>query len=765
MEVNKCTIYSREYYKLPRDEFDMALRVNENGKAEYFLMSYDEEKMLEADMKMQLKKYFSEATEKYAMLKNIDSYSPDKIQDFFVRPTIYTKSEYERKKERNKNLEDGNQVISLDKLLDSKDNILLIGKKEIGKTTLLQQFGITYASSESEKIPVYIDMLNITSGRDRVFLACRNFLFNIISDGISLSKQQVNHLLENGKLICLIDNIDLLNADHIKWIYDFIKEYPKNRFVFAAEEQFVRTYSMEELPDFGVEYKSVYLPYFKKKQVREMVNKWGEGKQGFDANIMTKKIVSYCNNINFAMTPFNVAIFLTIWDVDRNFIPINEGQVMQTYLEVVLDKFSTESFSRSAYGFDLKLHCLGYTAYQMYKKDEYFFAKEEFDQVIQEYHEEMGFKKSDSNFDKIFLEKNILCYSGNLIFFANTSVLEFCLAYYAQVDENLYRQMISKEYRGVFSHELSFYAGIVKDCSDLLEELSKEISETILDNLEILEMVENIKIDLGIDIDKDTYTKTMVENRKSIEEIDDMEERYVVYDEKTPLEITKLNTREKKESFLQRLTVYGNVIKNAETISKNKKQFHLQNYIRGINFQFAIWVEQFSEILSSKTKEDLPEDIKSKYPNITKEEFDKMKKEIMDLIKIIFPVGLQFYVSENIGTPKLEVAIKELISYNYEKCFTKFMLIFLLCDIGNGDIKNLLLNYIKEEDSKAILTLILGKLSMYYELRYFGNDIRIDNVLMDLITEVSVKLDDRIRGKRSQVRGYLKKRYDSHRIE
>ena len=30
------------------------------------------------------------------MLKNIDSYSPDKIQDFFVEPTIFEKSEYER---------------------------------------------------------------------------------------------------------------------------------------------------------------------------------------------------------------------------------------------------------------------------------------------------------------------------------------------------------------------------------------------------------------------------------------------------------------------------------------------------------------------------------------------------------------------------------------------------------------------------------------------------------------------------------------------
>lgn len=86
---------------------------------------------------------------------------------------------------------------------------------------------------------------------------------------------------------------------------------------------------------------------FGKRQVREMVTKWGKGKEGFEPNEMTHKIVTYCNNINFTMTPFNIAVFMTISDVDRNFVPINEGKVMRTYLETVLVKFSAEGFQRS----------------------------------------------------------------------------------------------------------------------------------------------------------------------------------------------------------------------------------------------------------------------------------------------------------------------------------------------------------------------------------------------------------------------------------
>lgn len=64
MDLNKCNIYSREYFSSPRENFDKALRINEEGKAEYLLMAYDEEKVIEYDLKLQLRDYFEKATEK-----------------------------------------------------------------------------------------------------------------------------------------------------------------------------------------------------------------------------------------------------------------------------------------------------------------------------------------------------------------------------------------------------------------------------------------------------------------------------------------------------------------------------------------------------------------------------------------------------------------------------------------------------------------------------------------------------------------------------
>lgn len=768
MNLSTCSIYSREYLKSPREEFDKALRINKNGKVEYQLTAYDESKLIEYDLKLQLKKYYEEATEKYAMLKNIDSYSPDKIGDFFVEPIIFEKSEYERSELVRKG-EKREVPIQLKDLIQSEDNILFIGKKESGKTTILQRFGIFHACIESKYIPVYIDMMKLNKGKDRIFLACQNFVFNNISSDMSITKNQIRNMLLNGKLICLFDNINISNVDHCLWIQNFVRAFPDNRFIFSCEEKFYQTYTLKELPQFGAEYKSVYLEYFGRRQVREMVTKWGEGKSGFNANEMTQRIVTYCSNIHFAMTPFNIAVFMTIWDVDRNFVPVNEGKVMRTYLETVLDKFSAEDFQRSKYDYDVKQHFLGYLAYAMCQKDEYFFSIDEFNNLVDKYHDKKGFKKSESKFDVIFFEKNILCINGTCVYFSNTSIMEYCLASYAISEPTLYELMTAKGNRSNFIHELSFYSGIIPDCSKLLNSLNDEITSTILENMDILDEIEKLSINLEFDIKKDTFKEAIINNRYSIEEVDELTELKTFDQEHSPMKISKINSVEESESFMDLLLIYGNVIKNAEIVDKEQKKIHLENYILGMNFQFGLIMKEFAAYLTSKTKEDLPDEIKGKYPNLTDEEYEKMKQDTLELIKIVLPIAIQFNIANNVGSPKLEIVISELIQAYKDRKFTRFMLSFLFCDIGNGSVKTFLMNYIEEETSPDILKLILVKLGFYYNIWYFGKNAYMDEMLLDLITETQIKLSGQksllLNMNKGEYKKQIKRRYDTQRKE
>ena len=155
---------------------------------------------------------------------------------------------------------------------------------------------------------------------------------------------------------------------------------------------------------------------------------------------------------------------------------------------------------------------------------------------------------------------------------------------------------------------------------------------------------------------------------------------------------------------------------------------------------------------------------------LTQEDFEKSKELFLEMIKISFPIALQHMILENVGTPKLEVAIDELMKQKEDKPFEKFMLEFLKCDLKIGNVTLELHRYIQKENSEGILKLIFMKLLFYYRMRFFGNDIQIYNSILDLIIEVQIKLSPEkgsalskaFKGNKSIVRKEFAKQIEKH---
>lgn len=96
---------------------------------------------------------------------------------------------------------------------------------------------------------------------------------------------------------------------------------------------------------------------------------------------------------------------MVLWDSDKNFVPQNEGIVMENYLEVLLEKLSPKEAERSTYSFKIKQHFLSNLAYKMFEKNEYYFSREEFNDFVYQYHKTKGYKESESRFSTLFLKK------------------------------------------------------------------------------------------------------------------------------------------------------------------------------------------------------------------------------------------------------------------------------------------------------------------------------------------------------------------------
>lgn len=570
----------------------------------------------------------------------------------------------------------------------------------------------------------------------------------------------------------------------------FIKENSGNRFILTTKEEFFQSIDVKKLPEYTKDFKKLYINTFGKAQIRELVTKWaGRRDDVADVSEVVEKINGYCESINFAKTPFNISVFMILWDSDKNFVPQNEGIVMENYLEVLLEKLSPKESERSTYSFKIKQHFLSNLAFKMFEENKYYFSIEEFNDFVYQYHKTKGYKESESRFSTLFFEKGILSISDDNIVFSHTSILEFYLAEYARNNEEFLNLMIQKGNRIYFKNEICFYSGLVPDCKKLLESMADTIIEAIMKNIDVIDTLNNIEIITDFKIEKDELVKKLEENRPTQKEIDDMSDssqKEVTPDEfrknKSPVLLeTKQNSQDSEniqeevvqreaEDFYLLVSIYGSILKNAELLDNSDKVQHLENYMYAMNILLGEIFALAEVIKKENSFDDFINEEQKEGKVLTQEDFEKSKELFLEMIKISFPIALQHMILENVGTPKLEVAIDELMKQKEDKPFEKFMLEFLKCDLKIGNVTLELHRYIQKENSEGILKLIFMKLLFYYRMRFFGNDIQIYNSILDLIIEVQIKLSPEkgsalskaFKGNKSIVRKEFAKQIEKH---
>lgn len=735
-DEGKCNVFLRSYYAKNRKEFDKAVNICPDGEENYDICTKTDTWQLKFNVIKGISKYFYKMSDKYSMISEVDAKSPKDVRQILVEPVLAERSEYVK--------EDMNSEVRIQDIMSTPDNILLVGKKESGKTTILQTIALKYISEYEVKgvIPIYVNLKYLPKGNDKILNSTIYFIQNNILDDDSISKREITELIESGKMLFLFDNVKTDNPDHTLWISKFIEKYNKNRFVITIQEDFFQSLDMKQIPDYGTIFKQIYIQYMGKSQIREMVTKWAGNRENVvDVDDTVNKIDSYCNQINFAKTPFNIAIFMVIWDEDNNFVPTNEAIVMENYLEIILEKLSPKESLRSEYGFRLKQNFLSHIAHEMYLKDQYYFSKEEFDDIVKEYHRVKGYKLSDSKFDILFLEKNILSYSGDYIVFSHTSFLEYFLAQYACNNKEFLDEITKKGKRIYFRNEICFYSGLNQNCTELLENLSDDIMSIVIEHLDLVDDLNDMQIMAKFRMDKEQLVADVKKNRPTQKDLDAVSDNSNRYIEKNPTEISKRDIEESEaEDFFVLLHMYGSILKNAELLDNKYKIEHLEYYMYGMNMLYSMMIKIFDYMRKELKYDEFTENEKAHLEIASEEEFEKLKIQMVDITKLLYPIAIQNMILENVGTPKLEAAINELIKNKKGKSFEIFMLTFLKCDLKIVSLRNVLGGYIRNEDSKDILKIALMKLTFYYRSRFFGNNVRIDHELIELITQIHMKI-------------------------
>lgn len=732
----ECSIFLRAYFS-QRNEFDRAINVCENGEESYEIGTRKDMKQLQWGLIKGISEFFHNMSDKYNLINDVDTRSPKDIRQIFVPPVLAEKSEYIKENE--------NSQVDLQDILNKDDNIFLIGKKESGKTTILQHAGLKYIEEYSLRgiIPIYINLKYLPKGDEKLLNSTIQFIQKNITDNDSISKQRIVELLESGCMLFLFDNVEIDNHRHTSSIVEFAEKYNENRFILSAREDFFQSLDIKQIPEYGMDLRMIYIQYMGKAQIRELVTKWADFRGDIiDINDVVDKIDSYCNQINFAKTPFNITIFLVLWDEDNNFIPINEGIVMENYIEVILEKLSEKESLRSEYGFKIKQDFLSFIAHEMYTRDRFYLLREEFDELVLQYHKRKGFRLDNSKFDVLFFEKNLLSYLDDYVIFSSTSFGQYFLAQYAYHNDNFLAEITKKRNRTYFKNEICFYSGLKQNCEDLLDDLSNDIISVLIEHLDWVDELNDMHIMTEFKMDKEELLSEIEENRLSQEDLDEISDNSRIVKEVNPIEINRRDVKEDEaEDFLALLQIYGCVLKNAELIDNAYKITHLENYMYGMNMLYYMTIKLSEHIIKELKYDDLKKRMKDNFRFENENEFEKEKPKMYDYIKLLCPIAIQNIIIENVGTPKLEIAINSLMKSKKDKAFELFMLTFLKCDLKIANIKKILTDYIKREKSIDILKLALFKVTFYYESRFFGNNEIIDKDLLNLINQIRNKIN------------------------
>jgi GTPase SAR1 family protein len=155
--------------------------------------------------------------------------------------------------------------------LKSGRNILFVGKKESGKTTLLSYICTRYLEAdtfERARIPILLNHRRLPKCKDGVKTA----IFEYLSDLKLCSELEAS--LEQGNCILLVDDLELRDKKGLDLLIQFIRDYNRNRYIFATDEDIFADIEVDKPPDLGVDYDKIYIHSFGRKQIRNLVSNW-----------------------------------------------------------------------------------------------------------------------------------------------------------------------------------------------------------------------------------------------------------------------------------------------------------------------------------------------------------------------------------------------------------------------------------------------------------------------------------------------------------
>ncbi|GGC50364.1 hypothetical protein GCM10011386_48200 [Parapedobacter defluvii] len=280
---------------------------------------------------------------------------------------------------------------SIQQLLVEYNRIVILGQPGNGKTTILKKIVLDIAANKGVKaIPVYIPLRNSSLQNMSVFeFICKQFK----NYGIDNAELVGSRLLEQGKLIILLDGIDEIVVDDRQRILEEINsitiEYPKNIFISTSR---ISSYNGEL-----IKYKEVEICEFQSDDVIRYVNNWFSDDTKRLGLLV--KIRTYPQIAEIANNPLLLSLICIVYDFDLE-ISSRRTTLYKRCIECLMRDWDAQRGFRRVGNFikldDLKrISILSHLAYNLHVNGKIYFDLETIDSYLSDIIERYGLCRQD----------------------------------------------------------------------------------------------------------------------------------------------------------------------------------------------------------------------------------------------------------------------------------------------------------------------------------------------------------------------------------
>ncbi len=329
------------------------------------------------------------------------------------------------------------------------------------------QFGLTCLSHymvmqawKNKYLWVYLDMSTI----------------NIQMDAEKLISKELSKLNFNEeKIDCIIlDSWKPSMTGSMKVLRGLCHTYPATPLIVMNTIGDFRPNSDQNIK-INREFKELTLSALSRNSIRKVVSEYNTKKNLGDENTILNKVVKDMEVLNIHRTPLNCLTLLKISEKHFDESPVNRTKMIEMFLFVLFDLVELPTYKTKPDVKDCE-HVLGFFCEELIRKNVYDFSRDEFISSINTFCQEKLLDIEVSVVFDVLLQNRIIVGWVDKFRFKAAYWLYYFAANQMHVNKDFYDYIISNGIYTNFPEIIEFYTGIDRNSSDMINVLTRDLS-------------------------------------------------------------------------------------------------------------------------------------------------------------------------------------------------------------------------------------------------------------------------------------------------